>query len=203
MNRLILLLCVVVPALLAQDIKNNKDVPPWAAELRVTGIMRQGGHAQASIERPGVIARFVREGDVLFSNVVVLEINYAHRNVTMTDGKDIVNLRVANVMAAPPRPVVVAQEQQQQGANKSNNQGSWPNPPEKTTAMRDDNGRWHVVFPNGRAIDMESYAERHGGIQATIDHVKEHMQSDTNPERRAFHVQQLRALKSMNKAAMQ
>ncbi|MCX6908718.1 MAG: hypothetical protein NTY01_11830 [Verrucomicrobia bacterium] len=201
MNRLLLLLCVVVPALWAQETKNHKDVPPWAAELRVTGIMRQGGHAQASIERPGVMVKFVREGDSLPGHIIVLEINYAHRNVTMTDGKDIVTLRVANVMTAPPQPVVVAQ--QQQGADKNNHQGTWPNPPEKTTAMRDGEGRWHVVFPNGRAMNMESYAERHGGIQATIDHVKEHMKNDDNPDRREFHVQQLRALKSMNKAGVQ
>jgi len=200
-NRLLLLLCVVVPALWAQETKNHKDVPPWAAELRVTGIMRQGGHAQASIERPGVMAKFVREGDSLPGHIIVLEINYAHRNVTMTDGKDIVTLRVANVMTAPPQPVVVAQ--QQQGADKNNNQGTWPNPPEKTTAMRDGEGRWHVVFPNGRAMNMESYAERHGGIQATIDHVKEHMKNDDNSDRREFRVQQLRALKSMSKSGMQ
>lgn len=202
MKKLMLLLCVVVPALWAQDTKNNKDVPSWATDLRVTGIMRQGGHAQASIERPGVLARFVREGDSLLGSVVVLEINYTQRNVTITDGKDIVTLRVANVMAAPPRPVVEVQ-QQQQGASKGNNQGAWPNPPAKTTAMRDGDGRWHVVFPNGRAMDMQSYAERHGGIQATMDHVREHLKRDDNPDRREFHAQQLRALKSMNKAAMQ
>ncbi|MCX6900974.1 MAG: hypothetical protein NT105_20050 [Verrucomicrobia bacterium] len=199
MKKLMLLLCVVMPALWAQDAKNNKDVPQWAADMRVTGVMRQGVHEQASIERPGVMLRFVREGDSLPGHIIVLDIDYAHRNVTLTDGKDIVTLRVANVMAAPPRPVVEAPQQQ----GKGNNQGSWPNPPEKTTAMRDSEGRWHVVFPNGRAMNMESYAERHGGIQATMDHVKEHMQRDDNPERREFHVQQLRALKSMNKAAMQ
>lgn len=198
MKKLMLLLCVVMPALWAQDAKSSKDVPAWATDLRVTGIVRQGGHAQASIERPGVLARFVREGDSLLGSVVVLEINYAQRNVTMTDGKDIVTLRVANVMAAPPRPVVVAQQ-----PSPNNQQGGWPNPPEKTTAMRDGNGRWHVVFPNGRAMDMQSYAERHGGIQATMDHVREHLQRDDNPDRREFHVQQLRALKSMHKAGVQ
>lgn len=199
-NKLLLLLCVVAPALWAQDAKNHKDVPPWAAELRVTGIMRQGGHAQASIERPGVMAKFVREGDSLPGHIIVLEINYAQRNVTMTDGKDIVTLRVANAMTAPPQPVV-AQQQPQEG--KGGKQNTWPNPPEKTTAMRDENGRWHVVFPNGHAMDMQSYVDRHGGLQATLEHVKERMKSDDNPERREFRIQQLRALKSMGKAGVQ
>jgi hypothetical protein len=192
---------LVAPVLWAQDIKSGKDVPAWAAELRVTGIMRQSGHAQASIERPGVMAKFVREGDSLPGHIIILEINYAQRNVTMTDGKDIVTLRVANVMTAPPRPMMVAQ-QQQPGQNKGGSPGAWPNPPEKTTAMQDSEGRWHVVFSNGRSMDMHSYAERHGGVQASIDHVKEHLKTDENPERREFHAQQLRALKSMSKTGM-
>lgn len=193
------MLCAVVPALWAQDAKNHKDVPPWATDLRVTGIMRQGGQEQASVERPGVMLKFVKEGDTLSGHVVVLDIDYAHRNVTMTDGKDIVTIRVANVMAAPPKPVVVAQQQQQ---DKEGKQKSWGKP-ERTTAMRDDNGRWHVVFPNGHAMDMQSYVDRHGGLQATIEHVRERMKSDDNPDRREFRAQQLRALKSMSKADRQ
>lgn len=199
MNRLMLLLCVVAPVLWAQDAKNGKDVPAWASELRVTGIMRQGGHEQASIERPGVMLRFVREGDTLPGHITILDIDYGHRNVTMTDGKDIVTIRVAHVMAAPPRPVVAPQQQD----GKGNKQGLWPNPPQKPTAMQDGDGRWHVVFPNGHAMDMQSYVERHGGLQATVEHIRERMKGDDNPERREYRVQQLRALKSMSKAGVQ
>ncbi len=199
MNKLMLMLCVVVPALWAQDAKNHKDAPQWAADMRVTGIMRQGGQEQASIERPGVMLRFAKEGDSLPGNIIVLEIDYAHRNVTMTDGKDIVTLRVANVMSAPPRPVVVAQQQEGKGGK----QNLWANPPKKTSAMRDDNGRWHVVFPNGHAMDMQSYVDRHGGLQATVEHIRERMKSDDNPDRREYRIQQLKALKSMGKASAQ
>ena len=202
MMRLLLLLCVVVSALWAQDAKNPKDAPAWATDLRVTGIMRQGGQEQASIERPGVMLRFVKEGDALPGNIIVLEIDYGHRNVTMTDGKDIVTLRVANVMAAPPRPVVVAQQQSQQDG-KGGKPSLWANPPKKTSAMRDDNGRWHVVFPNGHAMDMQSYVDRHGGLQATFEHVKDRMKNDTNPDRREYRIQQLKALKAMGKAGVE
>lgn len=198
MMRLMLLLCMMAPAMWAQDAKNHKDVPPWAADLRVTGIMRQGGQEQASIERPGVMLKFVREGDTLPGHIVVLDIDYAHRKVTLTDGKDIVTIRVANVMTTPPKPVVVAQQQE----GKEGKQKSWGKP-EKATAMRDDDGRWHVVFPNGHAMDMQSYVERHGGLQATVEHVRERMKSDDNPERREFRVQQLKALKAMSKAGAQ
>jgi len=198
-KKLMLLLCALVPVLPAQNLSNNKDASSWAAEWRVTGIMRQGGHAQASIERPGVMARFVKEGDTLLGNIAVLEINYPHRSVTLTDGKDVAVLRVASAMAPPPQPVVVAQQQ-----NPDKNKGSWPNPPEKTSALQDDNGRWHVVFPNGHAMDMQAYAERHGGIKGTMDHIKEHLKNDgDNPERQEYRKQQMRALKAMQKAGAQ
>ncbi|MBI5397050.1 MAG: hypothetical protein HZA91_17265 [Verrucomicrobia bacterium] len=192
MKRLMLLLCAVVPALPAEDTSS------WAAEWRVTGIMRQGGRAQASIERPGLMARFVKEGDTLHGNIAVLEINYPRRSVTLTDGRDVAVLRVASAMAPPPQPVVVTQQQKQ-----DKNQGSWPNPPEKTTAMQDANGRWHVVFSNGHAMDMQSYVERHGGIKDTFEHVKDRLKQEENPERREFRIQQMRALKAMQKAGMQ
>jgi hypothetical protein len=192
-KKLLLLLCVMAPALPAEEPAS------WAAEWRVTGIMRQGGRAQASIERPGVMARFVKEGDTLLGSIAVLEINYPRRSVTLTDGKDVAVLRVSSAMAPPPQPVVVTQQQ-----NPDKNKGSWPNPPEKTTAMQDGNGRWHVVFPNGHAMDMQSYVDRHGGIKGTVDHVKDHLKrGNDNPERQEFHKQQLRALKEMQKAGMQ
>jgi hypothetical protein len=200
LKKLMLMMCMVAPALWAQDAKNHKDVPQWAADMRVTGVMRQGGQEQASIERPGVMLRFVKEGDSLPGHIIVLDIDYAHRNVTMTDGKDIVTLRVANVMAAPPKPVVVAQQQQDGKGGKPN---LWANPPKKTTAMRDGEGRWHVVFPNGHAMDMQSYVDRHGGFEATLEHVRERMKTDNNPERREYRIQQLKALKSMSKAGVQ
>jgi hypothetical protein len=95
----------------------------------------------------------------------------------------------------------VVAPQQQDG--KGNKQGLWPNPPQKPTAMQDGDGRWHVVFPNGHAMDMQSYVERHGGLQATVEHIRERMKGDDNPERREYRVQQLRALKSMSKAGVQ
>jgi hypothetical protein len=72
---------------------------------------------------------------------------------------------------------------------------------ERTTAMRDESGRWKIVFPNGHAMDMQSYVERHGGLQDTIKHVRERMQIDTNPERLEYYQQQLKALKEMAREA--
>jgi hypothetical protein len=61
-----------------------------------------------------------------------------------------------------------------------------------------------VVFPSGHAMDMQSYVDRHGGIKGTMNHIKERLQRDNeNPERREYRLQQLRALKAMQKAGMQ
>jgi hypothetical protein len=141
----------------------------------------------------------VKEGDTLHGNVAVLEINYPRRSVTLTDGRDVAVLRVASAMAPPPQPVVVAQQQ-----NPDKNKGSWPNPPEKTTALQDADGRWHVVFPNGHAMDMQAYVERHGGMKGTMDHIREHLKNGgDSPERQEFRIQQLRALKAMQKSGAQ
>lgn len=69
---------------------------------------------------------------------------------------------------------------------------------EKATAMRDENGRWVVAFPNGRNLDMQSYVDRHGGAAGAIQHVQELMARETDPERLEYRKQQLQALQQMS-----
>ena len=196
MKKLILLLCAAAPAIMAQDPKTSGTVPAFASDWRVTGVIRQGNRAQASMERTGVRSRFVHEGDRLPGEITVVQVDYGNRSVTLAKGNETAVIQVENVMApALPPPKAVGMHQQTD--NKVNQQGSWPNPPQKTTAMRDGNGRWHVVFPNGHSTDMQSYAERFGGIKGAIDHVKEHLKNESNTERAEFHKQQLEALNQM------
>jgi hypothetical protein len=68
---------------------------------------------------------------------------------------------------------------------------------DKATAMRDENGRWVVAFPNGKNLDMQSYVDRYGGIAGAIQHVKELADRETNPERLEYRQQQLEALQQM------
>jgi len=189
-----------VPAILAQDPKTSSTVPAFAADWRVTGFIRQGSRAQASMERAGLRSRFVSQGDRLPGDITVMQVDYANRSVTLAKGNETAVIEAESTMVAPPSPSKTAGTQP--AANKGNQQGSWPNPPQKTTAMRDGNGRWHVVFPNGRAVDMHAFAEQHGGIKGSVDYLKEHLQQQHSPGGQEFHAQQLEALKQMQAAGI-
>jgi len=199
-NKLMMLLCAAAPAILAQDPAATTSVPAFAAEWRVTGVIRQGNRSQASLERTGLRARFVREGDHLPGDITVTQVDYANRSVTLAKGNETAVIQAESIMAAPLPPPKAAGTQPR--ANKGGQQGSWPNPPQKTTAMRDGNGRWHVVFPTGRAVDMHAFAEQHGGIKGSVDYLKEHLQQQHSPEGQEFHAQQFEALKQMQAAGM-
>ncbi len=176
-------------------------VPEFAAEWRVTGMIRQGSHAEASLERTGVMARFVREGDQLPGGVTVKQVDYNNRSVTLAKGNETAVIQPENIMAAPPpppKPVGMSQ----QSTNKGGKSGLWPNPPQKPTAMRDGNGRWHIVMPNGHAEDMHAYAEKYGGVKGAADYIKGHLQTPHRPDREEYHQQQMEALKQMHAAGI-
>jgi len=200
-KKLIFLLCAAVPAILAQDPATAPSVPAFAADWRVTGVIRQGGRAEASMERAGVRARFVREGDRLPGDIMVVQVDYANRSVTLSKGNETAVLQPENMMAPPPpppKPVGMPQSM-----NRGSKPGPWPNPPSKPTAMRDGNGRWHIVFPNGHSMDMHAFAERHGGVKGAMDYVKNHLQQSSHTsEREEYHKQELEALKQMQAAGL-
>jgi len=106
-RRFIITLGVALSASLlwAQDKKPNKDEPAWAAEWRVTGIIRQGQRVEVNMERSGLRPRFVREGDRLPGDVYVLWVNYTERSVTITNGKELVVRYAANGMVSPPEAI--------------------------------------------------------------------------------------------------
>jgi len=70
------------------------------------------------------------------------------------------------------------------------------------TAVRKPDGKWIVQFPNGNQMDMESYAARHGGVKNAIEHIKELMPGETNPDRLAYRKEQIKALEAMQAAGM-
>ena len=204
MKNVILLLCVVVPVAVALDTKTNHDVPAFAAEWRVTGIIRQGEHAQASMERTGVRSRFVKDGDHLPGDITVVGVNYEERSVTITNGKETAVLHAGHAMAPalpPPKSITMVQQEQLQAANKS--QAPQSNASKKATMTRDANGNWIMQYGDGRSMDMQTYAQRYGGLDGAMTHVQERMQSETDPERLAMRKQQLKALKAMRKAEQQ
>lgn len=200
-KKLILVCCLAAPTIYAQDSGAGGAVPEFAAEWRVTGMIRQGGHAEASLERTGVMARFVRKGDQLPGGVTVMEVDYNNRSVTLAKGNETAVIQPENIMAAPPpppKPIGMAQ----QSATKGGKPGLWPNPPQKPTAMRDGNGRWHIVLPSGQSEDMHAYAERYGGVKGAVEYIKDHLKTLHKPDREEYHQQQLEALKQMHAAGI-
>jgi hypothetical protein len=193
--------CLAAPTILAQDHNAGGSVPEFAAEWRVTGMIRQGQHAQASMERTGVRARFVREGDLLPGGITVKQVDYNSRSVTLVKGNEPAVIQLENIMAAPPPPPKPAGTAQS-FASKGGKPGLWPNPPQKPTAMRDGNGRWHVVHPSGQSEDMHAYAERYGGVKGAVDYIKTHLKTPHAPDREEYHHQQLEALKQMHAAGI-
>jgi len=183
------------------------NLPPFAAEWRVTGFVRQGPHEQASMERPGVRPRFVKEGDRLPGDIVVLDVQYEERSVVIGKGKETAVIRQESVMLAPlgppasaAKPGSVPGASGQQAAAQQQQPSSKLPAVEKATAMRTASGQWVIAFPNGRMLDMQSYVERHGGVQGAISHVRELMQDEKDPERLEYRRQQLMALKEMARA---
>jgi hypothetical protein len=186
----------------AQVEATGTNLPAFAAEWRVTGFVRQGRHEEASVERPGVMPRFVCEGDRLPGDVLVLDVNYEDRSVTLHSGQETATIRPEATMAAPPPPPKSVLQMWGAGAS-----GSAPSRittttinVSKPTAIRDKSGNWNVVLPGGRSYDMKGYAERHGGIKGAIEHVRERLERETDPERIHYRKEQLKALKSMEKS---
>ncbi|MFA6560876.1 MAG: hypothetical protein WCV00_03085 [Verrucomicrobiia bacterium] len=170
--------------------------PAFAAEWRVTAFIRQGKQEEASLERTGIMARFVKEGDHLPGGIIVLDVKYDERQVVLGKGKETAIIQQETTMAPPPVTQAAAAKQAASAAAQAG--GGKKSKIEKATAMRDENGRWVVAFPNGRNLDMQSYVDRHGGAAGAIQHVKELMERETDPERLEYRKQQLQALQQMS-----
>jgi hypothetical protein len=200
-------LFVARPAL-GQIVETNQ--PAFAAEWRVTGFIRQGQHQEASIERTGLMPRFVREGDRLPGNVMVTDVDYDERSVRLSDGKETAIIRAENYMAPPPQPpkgsgkfpprpgFVPGGQVQGQGAGTAGANVTV----QQATAVRGQDGKWAIQFPNGRSYDLQGYTERHGGVKGSIQHVQELMANETDPERLSYRKEQLKALKAMQASGM-
>lgn len=206
MKRGLLLACgLIVPlsAALAQMTETNQ--PAFAAEWRVTGFIRQGQYEEASIERTGLMPRFVREGDRLPGGVMVTGVDYDDRSVQLSNGTEQAVIRAENYMAPPPSPP--------KGSSQKTKPGYWPQGTspgaaganvtvQQATAVRGQDGQWAIQFPNGRSYDMQGYAQRHGGVKGAMEHVKELMANEKDPERLNYRKEQIKALKAMQAAGV-
>jgi hypothetical protein len=83
---LLMLMCLVLSASAA-------DVPEFADGWRVSGVIRQGGKTEASVEHRTGWKRFVREGNEWSPGVVVERIDAGQRTVTLRRGQQPAVLR--------------------------------------------------------------------------------------------------------------
>jgi hypothetical protein len=194
MRKWLLILSVPLSSAFAQIVGTNQ--PAFAAEWRVTGFIRQGQHEEASIERTGLMSRFVREGDRLPGNVIVVDVDYDQRSVMLSDGRETATIRAENYMAPPPQPPKGTGQFPQKAAMPPGSAAANVNV-QQATAVRDDQGKWSIQFPNGRSYDMQEYVGRHGGVKGSIDQIKELMANETDPERLNYRKEQLKALQAM------
>lgn len=176
-------------AVFAQAPQPETSQPAFAADWRVTAFVRQGKHEEAGMERPGLMPRFVREGDHLPGGIVVLDVKYDERQVVLGKGKETAVIQQETTMAPPPvaRTSALAAPPDMSKKPKV----------DKATAMRDENGRWVVAFSNGKTLDMQTYVDRHGGVAGAIQHVKELADRETDPDRLEYRKQQIFALQQM------
>ncbi|MCX6906424.1 MAG: hypothetical protein NTY01_00100 [Verrucomicrobia bacterium] len=178
-------------AAFAQAPEPEASQPAWAADWRVTAFIRQGKHEEAGMERPGIMPRFVREGDHLPGGIVVLDVKYDERQVVLCKGKETAVIQQETTMTPPPAPPASALKQAGPAGEAKKSKV------DKATAMRDENGRWVVAFSNGKTLDMQNYVDRHGGVAGAIQFVKELADRETDPERLEYRKQQLYALQQM------
>jgi hypothetical protein len=183
------MLCAVTSAALAQAPQPDLNSSGFASEWRVTGFIRQGKTEEASLERQGMMSRFVKEGDHLPGGIIVLDVRYSDRTVVLAKGKETAILQQETTMTAPPAPPSVVKAPPPPAVKKPT--------VDKATAMQDESGKWVVAFPNGKSLDMQSYVDRHGGMQEAIQHVQDLISREQDPERLAYRQQQLYALQQM------
>jgi hypothetical protein len=183
-------------AAIAQAAQTETKQPSFADEWRVTAFVRRGKHEEASLERAGVMSRFVREGDRLPGGITVLDVKYDDRQVVLGKGKETAIIQQETAMTAPPASQTAATKQA--STLPPTTDAGRGMKVDKPTAMQDANGRWMVAFSNGRNLDMQTYVDRHGGVAGAIQHVKDLMDRENDPERLAYRKAQLFALQRMS-----
>ena len=174
----------------------ESEAPGFADGWRLSGILKQGGKLQASVEHASRTPRFVVEGGELVVGVRVEKIDPVTRSITVRKG----NL-IAIIHSGSSPVVVKSSPMVAQGAPQpSGPQPAAPDPqqPQRPTptAAQDANGRWGIQLSDGRFISTEDYAARFGGVDQAVARLNSRLASDLPPERKAFAQQMLTALQN-------
>lgn len=177
------------------------DPPDFIAGWRVSGVIKQGGKLQASLENSGRAARFVREGDELTPGVVVEKIEPGVRSVHVRRDKQTAVIRPGPA-PAPAKTTGAPGQSHQQDPQQPPQPARPPwggGPPWMNgagNATQDEQGRWGIRFGNGGFFSAQDYANRFGGADQAVAHINQRMSEPIDPQRRAFYQQMLTALQN-------
>ena len=169
----------------------ESEAPGFADGWRLSGILKQGGKLQASVEHASRTPRFVVEGGELVGGVRVEKIDPVTRSITVRKGNLIAIIHFGSSPVVVKSSPVVAQAAPQPSAPEPQ-QPQRPTP----TAAQDANGRWGIQLSDGRFISTEDYAARFGGVDQAVARLNSRLASDLPPERKAFAQQMLTALQN-------
>jgi hypothetical protein len=179
------------------------DTPGFADGWRLSGILKQGGKLQASMEHTSRTPRFVAEGGELIPGARVEKIDAATRTVTVRKGNLIAIIRTGSSPVIVKSSPVAAQTAPEQTARTSAPQGAQPEPPSSpqfpqltAKAGQDANGRWGIQLSDGQFFSAQDYAARYGGVEQAVARLQSRLASDLPPERKAFAQQMLTALQN-------
>ena len=178
----------------------DSEPPGFADGWRLSGILKQGGRLQASLEHASRKPRFVVEGGELTAGVRVEKIDPASRSVTVRKGNLIAIIRTGS------SPVIVKSSPVAMPATPpSAPESQAPTSPQRPTATagQDASGRWGIQLSDGRFFTAEDYAARYGGVDQALARLNSRLASDLPPERKAFAQQMLTALQNAQVSSSQ
>ena len=167
------------------------EPPGFADGWRLSGILKQGGKLQASLEHATRTPRFVIEGSELVAGVRVEKIDPTARSVTVRRGNLIAIIRSGS------SPVIVKSSPlsaPQASASEAQPQTAAQRP--TATAGQDANGHWGIQLSDGRFFSAEDYAARYGGVDQAMARLNSRLAGDLPPDRKAFAQQMLAALQN-------
>ncbi|MCX6899829.1 MAG: hypothetical protein NT105_14160 [Verrucomicrobia bacterium] len=187
---LVLLALATVGAAVEKEI----ETPAFADGWRVSGILKQGGKLQASMEHSAHMARFVVEGGELLPGARVETIDATARAVTVRKGNLVATIRPGSAPVMVKSRPVVAQTSPQSPSQPTTPQT--PQPQMTAKAGQDASGRWGIQLSDGRFLSAQDYAARYGGTEQAIARLNSRLTGDVSPERKAFAQQMLTALQN-------
>jgi hypothetical protein len=171
----------------------ESETPGFADGWRLSGILKQGGRLQASLEHTTRTPRFVVEGSELVAGVRVEKIDSVTRTVTVRRGNLIAIIHCGSSPVVVKSSPVIAQTAPPPAVQESQSQTLQRLAP---TAGQDAAGRWGIQLSDGRFFSAEDYAARFGGVEQAMDRLNNRLASDLPPERKVFAQQMLTALQN-------